>query len=332
MPLAYSYILIMVTSHHEASHRIFQDRPELLTPVFDLLGVPLPDQAVIEVLTGDVTEIRPLERRVDSVLRISAPDGGGSFLLAIEAQMRRDPDKAVSWAYYLSYLKAKYDSPALLLVVCQDKATAEWAAGPFRLGLDGWPALTVHPLVVGPGNVPVILDPDEAGANLAMATFSAMTHGRNRDAPAILEALATAMQRADDESVEYYKQMLEIGLGETPARQVWRTLVTVQNYFPGRGTLVDEMAVRYEARGREKGLAEGREEGREEGHSEGLTAGVRQERARAVLNVLAHRNIGVPYEVIERVLECTDLDTLSVWFDRAVVVSSAQEIFAETTH
>jgi hypothetical protein len=27
----------MVTSTHEASHRIFQDRPELLTPVFDLL-------------------------------------------------------------------------------------------------------------------------------------------------------------------------------------------------------------------------------------------------------------------------------------------------------
>ncbi|MFI1182826.1 hypothetical protein ACH4UT_25195 [Streptomyces sp. NPDC020799] len=78
----------MVTSRHEASHRIFQERPELLAPVFRLLGVPLPAKATVEVLTADVTEIRPLERRVDSVLRIEPADGGDGpgFLLAIEAQ------------------------------------------------------------------------------------------------------------------------------------------------------------------------------------------------------------------------------------------------------
>ncbi|MGW0390248.1 hypothetical protein ACWDYJ_04975 [Streptomyces sp. NPDC003042] len=76
---------------------------------------------------------------MDSVLRIVPDSGAGGFLLAIEAQGRRDPDKAVSWSYYLSYLKAKYACPALLLVVCQDEVTADWAAGPFRLGpgLDG---------------------------------------------------------------------------------------------------------------------------------------------------------------------------------------------------
>jgi hypothetical protein len=35
----------MVTSTHEASHRIFQDRPELLTPVFGLLGIPMSGKA-----------------------------------------------------------------------------------------------------------------------------------------------------------------------------------------------------------------------------------------------------------------------------------------------
>jgi hypothetical protein len=62
----------MVTSTHEASHRIFQERPDILAPVFRILGVPLAEKAAVEVLTPDATEIRPLERRVDSVLRESA--------------------------------------------------------------------------------------------------------------------------------------------------------------------------------------------------------------------------------------------------------------------
>ncbi|MEY9993590.1 hypothetical protein ABIE67_005622 [Streptomyces sp. V4I8] len=30
----------MVTSAHEGMHRIFQERPEILAPVFGVLGVP----------------------------------------------------------------------------------------------------------------------------------------------------------------------------------------------------------------------------------------------------------------------------------------------------
>ncbi|MFJ6799122.1 hypothetical protein [Streptomyces sp. NPDC091268] len=292
----------MVTSPHEASHRIFQDRPELLAPVFRILGVPLPAKAAVEVLTADVTEIRPLERRVDSVLRIAPPDGVGGFLLAIEAQGRRDPDKAVSWAYYLSYLKAKYACPALLLVVCQDKATAGWASGPFRLGPEGWAALSLHPLVLGPANVPVITDSEVAGRDLPLATFSAMTHGRDRNAPAILEALARALETADPEAVAYYSELLEIGTGHTPARDTWRDLMP-RTYFPGRGTLIEETYLEGEASGR------------------------LEERAQLVLRVLGNRGIGVGDEVRERVVGCGDLDTLGQWLDLAFRVERAEEIF-----
>jgi hypothetical protein len=334
----------MVTSHHEASHRIFQERPELLSPVFDLLGLPLPEQAVIEVLTPDVTEIRPLERRVDSVLRISGA-GGDSFLLAIEAQMRPDYDKAVSWAYYLSYLKAKYDCSALLLVVCQDKRTADWAAGPFPLGLDDWPALTVHPLVVGPGNIPVVLDTDEASANLAMAAFSAMTHGRSREAPAILDGLAVALGRAGEATFDYYAEMLEIGLGETHAREVWRGLMTKRSFFPGRGTLVEEMLLKGEAQGLEKGLEQGLEQGLEKGRAEGLQDGLQEglqqgraegfrqgqlaERARSVAEVLKGRGFPTSFDTAERLLKCTDLDTLDRWYARAWTVERVEDVFGD---
>ncbi len=294
----------MVSSRHEAAHRIFQERPELLAPVFRILDVPLPKEAAVEVLTPDATEIRPLERRVDSVLRVDPPDGGG-FLLAIEAQGRRDPAKAVSWAYYLSFLAAKHERSALLLVVCQDKTTADWAAGPFKLGVDDWTALSVHPLVLGPGNVPVILDADEAAQDLTLATFSALTHGRDPNAPAILKALARAMGTADPESVSYYSELLEIGLGETPARDIWRNEMRVGTYFPGRGTLIEETFL--------------------EGKAQGQT----EERALAVLRVLEKRGISIPAEARDRITDCAYLNTLDRWFDRAFTVSTADELFTE---
>jgi hypothetical protein len=303
----------MVTSQHEAAHRIFQDRPELLAPVFRLLGVSLPAKAAVEVLTADVTEIRPLERRVDSVLRIEPFDGTGEFLLAIEAQGRRDRAKPVSWAYYLSYMTAKYDCPALLLVVCQDEATAGWASGPFRLGLDDWTALSVHPLVLGPGNVPVITDPEVAARDLALATFSAMTHVGSREVPAILDAVARALGTADSGSVAYYSELLEIGLGNTPARDVWRKMMSPGTYFPGRGTLIEEKFL----------------EGKAEGKAEGEAVGRIRERVRMVFRVLENRGISVEPQVRDRVVACTDLDDLGRWVDRAFRVTEAEELFEE---
>ncbi|MEU9856067.1 hypothetical protein [Streptomyces sp. NPDC047974] len=301
----------MVTSSREAFHRIFQDRPELLTPVFRVLGLHLPPEAAVEVLTPDTTEPRPLERRVDSVLRIS-PSEGPAFLLAVEAHGRRDPDKASSWTYDLAFLSATYGMPAVLLVVCQDRATARWAAGPLLTGIEGWAALRTHPLVLGPDNVPVITDPDEAGRNLALAAFSAMTHGRGQDSPALLEALARALSTAEPDSVAYYSELLEIGLGDTPARHTWRHLMrTVGTFFPGRGTLVEETYL--------KGKAEGKAEGEAEGRAEGL--------AEAVLRVLRARGIDVPEDVAARVTACSDPARLDLLLDRAVVVTVAEDVF-----
>ncbi|MFE0425652.1 hypothetical protein [Streptomyces sp. NPDC058953] len=296
----------MVTSSHEAAHRIFQDRPELLTPVFRVLGVPLPAKTSVEVLTGDVTEIRPLERRVDSLLRVESSDGE-RFLLAVEAQRRRDPDKAASWTYYLAYLRAKYGIPALLLVVCHDPATAKWAAGPFTTGVEGWTALSTRPMVVGPDNLPVITSPREARQNLAMATLSALTHSTHPELDAILKALASALGSAaqDGESGDYFTELLEIGLGDTPAGTHWRNLMAVGTYFPGRGTMIERSFL--------KGVAEGRAE----------------ERSRLILSVLEKREIPIADDHRARIADCVDLEVLDGWWDRVLTVDSAEELFIE---
>ncbi|MER7106442.1 hypothetical protein [Streptomyces sp. NPDC000229] len=123
----------MVSSPHEAMHRIFQEYPELFPRVSEMLGVPFPTPTSATVLPTDLTESRPVERRVDTLLRFDT-EKDGAFLLAVEAQGKKDPAKPASWAYYLSYLHTKYQLPPVLLVVCQDRATADWAARHVHIG------------------------------------------------------------------------------------------------------------------------------------------------------------------------------------------------------
>ncbi len=320
----------MVTSRHEASHRIFQERPEILGPVFGLLGVPPPAKAIVEVLTPDTTEIRPIERRIDSVLRVEPSDGCDSFLLAIEAQGKRDAGKEASWAYYVAYLQAKYELPVLLLVICQDRATARWAAGPFTCGALGWTALSTHPLVLGPENVPVITDPSVAARDLAMAAFSALTHGRSKDTGAILDALARALRATDKKSADYYSDLLDVGLGNTPAGAEWRELMTFVSYFPGRGTLREQAYFEGKADGKAEGMAEGKAEGRAEGKAEGAAEALAMA-AGTVVRLLDRRLVPLPDDARERITACTDLDVLARWLDRAFTVQSVDELFAEDT-
>ncbi|MFF1677507.1 hypothetical protein [Streptomyces sp. NPDC058256] len=294
----------MVTSAHEASHRIFQDRPEILAPVFAVLGIPLPEKMTVDALISDVTEIRPLERRVDTVVRI-APSDGEAFVLAVEAQQRRDAAKESSWAYYVAYLQAKYELPVLLLVVCQDRATAKWATGPFACEARGWTAQRTYPLVVGPDNLPVITDERTAAENLTMAAFSAVAHGRNPQIEAILEALARALQRTDGKSADYFNDFLDNSLGKTPAGEKWREILSFVSYFPGRGTV------------RETAYLEGKAEGQAKGEVKGI------------LSVLEVRGIPVPDSVRERITTCTDLDHLDAWLDRSRTVTQAEDLFTE---
>ncbi|MBT3167161.1 hypothetical protein HTV80_29310 [Streptomyces sp. Vc74B-19] len=55
----------MVTATREASHRLFQEHPEALAPVFEALGLPPPMKTDFHELSPDTTEIRPMERRAD---------------------------------------------------------------------------------------------------------------------------------------------------------------------------------------------------------------------------------------------------------------------------
>ncbi|MEV1037977.1 hypothetical protein AB0J01_14985 [Streptomyces sp. NPDC050204] len=292
----------MVSSPHEAMHRIFQEYPGLFSRVSEVLGVDIPPPTSATTLPTDLTEARPVERRVDTLLRIET-EHDGPFVLAIEAQGKKDPRKTASWPYYVSYLHNRYGLPVLLLVVCQDRATAEWAARPIRIGLRQWQTLALNPLVAGPHNMPVITDVAEARKDLALATLAAITHADNPDVGAILKTLSVALRDTPEAIADPVIELTAQGLGNRPAAQHWRNLVAVDTSFY-KSFMSEEI----------------RDEGRAQGRAQG--------RAEDILLVLEQRGIAVPDRVRERITDCGDPETLRQWLMRAVTAASAEEIFA----
>ncbi|MEH0556754.1 hypothetical protein [Streptomyces sp. B21-101] len=293
----------MVSSPHEAMHRIFQHDLELFGRVSRILGLGLPTPVKITVLPTDLTEASPVERRVDTLFRLDNPEYG-PLILAIEAQGKKDPAKPASWAYYTSYVWTKYRIPTALMVVCQDHATARWAQQPVTSGPPQLPTLTMKPLVVGPHNMPVITDPDEARADLALAALSAITHAADPDIGAILKSLSTALRGVPEDIADPIVEFTAQGLGKRPAQQIWRKLVAVDLSFY-KSYISEEI----------------RDEGRAQGRAQG--------RAEALLLVLEQRGIDVPEDIRERITDCDDPETLGRWLARSVTAPTAEDVFAD---
>ncbi|MFF9776191.1 hypothetical protein ACF1HJ_21330 [Streptomyces sp. NPDC013978] len=287
----------MVSSPHEALHRIFQKDPALLTRALErVLRVPFPEPHEFAAMNVDLTEIAPVERRVDTLMRAEADEG--TYLLIVESQGKKDEGKRRSWPYYLSYLYAKYHCEPVLIVTTQSSSTARWAAQPIHLGVRGRPSLTVRPLVLGPDNVPLIADESEVARDVTLAVFSAITHGKGRNAAAILEPLAAVLKDEDPESAMVFAELVESGLVDTQAKKFWKELMVPVNYFFKNPVAV---AMREEVRV--------------------------EERVAGILRILDRRHIEVPETVRERVSNCTDPDLLQVWWDRAIVATDAAELF-----
>ena len=128
-------------------HRIFRDHPEVIDATFRTLGFKFPETMATSLLDTDVTEIRPIERRADTVMKVETKDGR-SFIFVFEAQRRIDADKLFSWPYYIAYLHEYYRMPVFLVVICQDEATARWAVKPIEMRVEEWPSMTVRPYVL----------------------------------------------------------------------------------------------------------------------------------------------------------------------------------------
>ncbi|MFD3703293.1 hypothetical protein ACFWUP_09120 [Nocardia sp. NPDC058658] len=292
----------MVSSQHEAMHRIFRHDPGPFARIFHTLDLPFSDPLEVEHLSVDLTEIEPIERRADTILRIVTAES--TFLLVVEAQSKKEASRPRAWAYYLAYLHAKYKLPVVLVVVCRTRATAEWAEGPHNIGHATWPCVILRPLVLGPHNVPVITTVEAALADLPLTALSAITHATSPEIGAILEALSGALHLAGDrDDAQIYSELVELGLGRTRGAHIWRKLMSVDLSF-------------FRSETSQRMRREAHEEGRMEG------------RTQDILRILQRRGIELPAAARAKISSCHDVDELDVWFDRAFDAQTADDLFS----
>ncbi|WNG24368.1 hypothetical protein F0U62_10360 [Cystobacter fuscus] len=64
----------------------------------------------------------------------------------------------------------------------------------------------------------------------------------------------------------------------------------------------------------------------EQGRQQGLAQGLSRGRGESILRILNIRGIHVEEGVRQRILDCTDVDTLNSWFDRALQATTLSEV------
>ncbi len=283
---------------HEGLVSLFRNRPELAPELLrNALGIDLPVYAEARVESADLTEVVPTEYRADLVVLLV--DGKPVFGIVVEVQLElRDGDrKFFTWPSYVANLRAYLECETCVLVVAPNEAVAERARRHIHLGPDS----TVTPLVVGPKAVPIIVDAEAAKRDPELAVLSAMAHGEDEPELAVRIAIAACAgaARLDDERALLYSDLVRISLGEA-ARRAFEDLMATGNY-----EYQSEFHKKADALGRAKGQAS------------------------AVLKVLAARQLSVAEEQKSRILACTDLARLDRWIERAITVTSVDDLFEE---
>ncbi|MGW4377065.1 hypothetical protein ACWEJ7_25810 [Streptomyces albidoflavus] len=223
----------------------------------------------------------------------------GTFLLAVTTQAWKDPARRSAWARQLVSLHLRHRVPPVLLVVCPDRETAEWASQPITAG-GPFSSLVLTPVAAGPHNLPPVTDPGEAAQDLAFTVLSALAHARTPSADAILKALSAALRDVPEDVADPLAELTAQGLGKLPAADLWRTLMAVDLSF-------------YKSPISQEIRAEGKAEGE----------------ARALLVVLQARGFQLPAATEQKVSECRDPRLLNQWLSRAATADSLDEVFHE---
>ncbi|WXB20309.1 hypothetical protein LZC94_40210 [Pendulispora albinea] len=189
-------------------------------------------------------------------------------------------------------------------MVTIDENVARWAATPIPLGHPGF-CLTA--LVLGPNEIPRILDVAQAQQTPELAVLGVMAHGKDEEPERAVEmakaALIACHDLPDDRALPYSELVL-LSLNQA-AKIILEKLMA-----SGQFEYQSDFARKHRGEGEAIGVAKGE--------------------ARAILSVLEARKVHVPDEVRQRILACTDHTVLERWIRRAVTLASTDELFCDT--
>jgi hypothetical protein len=294
----------MPSQLHEALVELFRERPRLAPDLLNaIFGLALPEGDRAEIVASSFGEARPPEYSADLVLRV----GVGARRIAVIVEVQLDADAATrqskrsAWPRYAVWQWAHGGAPTYLVVVTPSLRVERWAAQPIAVGHPGFELL---PLVLGPSNIPALVNPEAARDSPELAVLSAVVHGHGSLAAEVGKCAIEAALAIDPDKRKLYVDVVLAAL--KPGARLEVEEIMIQNY-----EYQSEYAKRY--------LQQGREEGRAEGIAEG--------RAEGILRVLEARGFSVPEAVANRVIACRDPQALELWLLRAVTVPTLDAVF-----
>jgi hypothetical protein len=231
---------------HEALLLLFRNRPTLAPELMrDALHFDLPPFTEARIDSADLTAVKPAEYRADLVVLLL--EGVPVYGIVVEAQLARDARKKFVWPVYATSLRARLEVPVSVLVVTADDGAARWAAQPIDLGGGN----VFRPLVLGPSGVPEIVDEAQARADPELAVFSAIAHGRDKNASKAAQiALAAHLGTLvlDAERGRMYVDLVFDSLSEAAQKEL-------RAMDPAKYEYRSEFAKRYIGLGRAEGRA-----------------------------------------------------------------------------
>lgn len=284
---------------HEALVQLVRAAPQAIAWLLrEALGLDLP-HVQARVTATEVVDLNLAEYRADVVLSFG-PAEQPDEALVVEAQGSPDPRKRIRWPLYVAGVRARLGCPVTLVVLTLDEDVAQWCRTPIDLGRQrGW----IYPLVLGPQQIPVITDIDQARRMPELAVLSAAAHGHEPGAEHIAHAALLAVQHLDSEHSLVYPDFILARLGEV-ARAALELLMPPKGY-----EYQSDFARKW--------------------YGDGIAAGEIKGEARTLLKQLRLKGFDVTPELQTRVETCTDLAQLDLWIERILAAQSLADVFTD---
>jgi hypothetical protein len=288
----------MPSSLHEALVHLFRANLRLIEVLTaPILQLPPGGLGELRVLDANLTDARPLERRADLAI---LPSVGPAFI--VEVQLAIDASKRWTWPSYTALTRDRLRRDVVLVVITLKAGVADWAREPILLDPLG---SRLCPLVIGPAQIPLTLDPAVARASPEQLVLCALAHGEGPAGEDIARLTAAVVPLLDVERGRFYIDFVSAALG--PA---------------ARAVLESAMFENYEYRSElfQRLVAQGRAEGKAEGRAETLVE--------AVVEVLRGRHIPFDESDKARLAAVTDPAALLGLLHRALAATSFDEVLA----
>jgi hypothetical protein len=266
---------------------MFRDSPELAVEILhQLLGADVPADMPVRVESNDFNDRPSRDFTPDTVISVGPPQAPKHGIV-VEIQQKKSDAKRKQLPRYAAQAWLLLSCPVTVLCVCPESDAAAWYAEPVHTELPGF---VFRAVVLGPGEVPVITDPQEAAARPALAAMGVMFHGRNQR---VVEAFKDALLIMKPEYAPQYNEYA-FNMAAPAVRRILEEMMASTNW-----PVYSPFAKQHYGRGK----------------------------AEAVVRVLAVRGIEVPEDVLARIRACTDQRQLDTWLERAATATSATDLF-----